>query len=91
MNTKDQLNLLGLKVRDRITGYEGIVTSISFDLYGCIQAILTQRGTDKEGKSKSLGWIDTNRLEVCGKHRVMDPPWLSTTVRQIGSADKPIR
>lgn len=32
------LEMLGKKCRDRVTGTAGIVSSISFDLYGCIQA-----------------------------------------------------
>lgn len=65
------LSLLGLPVRDRVTGFVGIVTTISFDLYGCIQAIVSP-GLH-EGKLADAAWFDTKRLEVTGD-RVMDQP-----------------
>ena len=37
----NELKLLGLKVKDKVTGFTGIITSVSFDLYGCIQVIIT--------------------------------------------------
>jgi len=40
------LDLLGHKVTDRVSGFTGVVTSIGFDLYGCIQAVVTP-GADK--------------------------------------------
>jgi hypothetical protein len=38
------LKLLGTKVRDVVTGFVGIVTSVSFDLYGCVQAVVVTVG-----------------------------------------------
>jgi hypothetical protein len=49
-------------MRDRVTGFEGVVCSISFDLYGCIQATLNP-GMDKDGKLKDSMWFDIGRLE----------------------------
>jgi hypothetical protein len=49
-NVRQHLTILGKKAKDKITGVEGIITSISFDLYGCIQASI-DRGVNKEGKS----------------------------------------
>jgi len=37
---------LGLKVKDRVTGFEGVVSTMSFDLYGCIQAAVTPAAKD---------------------------------------------
>jgi len=48
-NVKKHLSLLGLKVKDKVTGYTGVVASIGFDLYGCVQAIVNP-GMDKDGK-----------------------------------------
>lgn len=67
------LSLLGLKVRDRVTGIEGIVGTIGFDLYGCIQAIVN-RGLDKEGKIIDQVWLDVSRLEILHSVPVMSPP-----------------
>ena len=38
-NILGHLELLGQKVEDKVTGFRGVVTTISFDLYGCIQAV----------------------------------------------------
>jgi hypothetical protein len=57
------LALLGFPVRDRVTGATGVVTSVGFDLYGCVQCIVNP-GTDKDGKMLDSLWFDINRLEV---------------------------
>ena len=46
----NHLKLLGLKVKDRATKFEGIVQSICFDLFGCIQADVRPEELDKDGK-----------------------------------------
>lgn len=69
------IKLLGRKVVDKITGASGIVTSVSFDLYGCIQVIVTPGKIGKDGKEiATIGWIDINRLEVKKDKPVMDHP-----------------
>lgn len=67
------LHLLGLKCRDRVTESEGIVTSVSYDLFGCIQAVLSP-ATDKDGKRPEAFWYDTKRLEVLDQTPVMTVP-----------------
>ena len=67
------LSLLGFKVKDRVTGAEGIVTGIDFDLYGCVQAALN-RGLDKDGKPIDQSWYDVSRLQVISKAPVMAVP-----------------
>jgi len=69
----NSLYLLGLRCRDKVTGMEGIVTSITFDLYGCIQAIL-HPGLDSDGKVSETFWFDQNRLEIVNDNPVMDRP-----------------
>ena len=34
------LELLGLQVRDKVTGFAGVCESVSYDLYGCIQGVV---------------------------------------------------
>lgn len=58
---KRHFELMGLKVRDAVTGFEGVVTSISFDLYGCVQAIVTPV-VQKDGKQEDSRWFDVKRL-----------------------------
>ena len=83
----DYLEILGRRGRDRITGFAGVVTSISFDLYGCIQIVLSPPADDK-GVVPDGRWFDFARIEADGV-RVMEPPpqWLATK----GAADKPAR
>jgi hypothetical protein len=70
---KESLLLLGKKAKDKVTGFEGIVTSISFDLYGCITGLISP-GLDKEGKVAQSTWFDTNRLDVSEEPPVMKVP-----------------
>ncbi len=67
------ISKLGLKVKERVTGIEGVVTSVGFDLYGCVQA-LGHPGTDKEGKILDQHWFDIARLEVLDGIPVMQQP-----------------
>ena len=59
------IDLLGYRAKDRITGFSGVVSSVCFDLYGCIQVCLTQ-GVDDKGQIPERGnqWFDTNRLDI---------------------------
>jgi len=70
---QSHLALLGHRAQDRVTGLTGVVTSVSFDLYGCIQCIL-HPGLDKEGKPRDQVWFDINRLEVGVAPPVMPQP-----------------
>lgn len=71
--TQKHLSLLGKKVKDMVTGVNGIVTSISFDLYGCIQATL-HLGLDKDGKLQDQLWFDVARLKILNNKPVMKLP-----------------
>lgn len=88
---KKHLEMLGLKVRDRVSGMEGIVTSVGFDLYGCVQVILNP-GIDKDGKLADQVWLDIARLEVLDKTPVMKLPNFisgSQARGEKGPAEKP--
>lgn len=65
--------LLGLKVKDSVTGFKGVVTGLCFDLYGCIQAVVTPP-VDKDGKTFDGRWFDITRLEILSKKPVMELP-----------------
>ena len=79
-NLEDHLQILGHEVKDVVTGFVGIVTTISFDLYGCVQAVVTPLGVDKDGKLFSGHYFDTTRLEIAGK-RVMEIPDFTPRLR----------
>lgn len=74
MKIKKHLNLLGLKVEDKITGFGGIVSSMSFDLYGCVQGLVSPAIDKKDGKIKNSMWFDVNRLKIINKKPVMERP-----------------
>jgi hypothetical protein len=73
MKVQDHLMLLGMPCKDRVTGMLGTITSISFDLYGCVQAIV-HPGLDEKGELKDTLWFDVARLEITGGKPVMDRP-----------------
>jgi hypothetical protein len=54
--------LLGKKVKDRITGFEGIVTGQVEYLTGCNQVLVIAKATS-EGVINSI-WLDEQRIEV---------------------------
>lgn len=73
VNVKKHLGLLGLKVQDKVTGFKGVVASIHFDLYGCVQALVNP-GKGKDGKLGEQVYFDVSRLEVKNPKPVMDVP-----------------
>lgn len=73
MQVKKHLDLLGHRAKDKITGFEGVVTSMSFDLYGCIMAALNP-GLTSEGKLGESHWFDVARLDVKTTEKVLVPP-----------------
>lgn len=73
INLKKHLELLGCRVKDRVTGFTGVATSVTFDLYGCIQAIVNP-GVNSDGKIGESMWFDVSRLEVLDAKPVMARP-----------------
>lgn len=55
---------LGQKVRDKVTGFEGIATTQLNCLYGCTQFGVTPEA--KDGAIKSTEYFDEGRLEMLG-------------------------
>jgi hypothetical protein len=84
---KEHLALLGFKVRDVVTGFEGVVESICFDLYGCVQAIV-RPGLDEKGQLVEARWFDAKRLIATSDAPVMAVPTFAVVP---GGAEKPAR
>lgn len=57
MIIKKHLDLLGYKVKDKVSDYEGVVISMSFDLYGCVQADVRPTTLDEKGQIQSGVWL----------------------------------
>jgi hypothetical protein len=92
--TADYLKLLGLRCRDVVTGFEGVTESISYDLYGCVQAVV--RPSIDKAKPADVPdgrWFDCKRLVVIDQKPVMDVPAFASTEHgaEIGPAEKPRR
>lgn len=66
------VELLGFPLKDKVTGQTGVATSISFDLYGCIQVAITP--LTKDGTVNNGNWFDVGRIEKTGNKRVLPLP-----------------
>ena len=91
MSITDQyLNLLGKPVRDKVRGMAGVVTSICFDLYGCVQAAIAAP-MDKDGKLPDVIWHDVQRLEITGETIMPSPDFKQQLLQAgpAGAAEKP--
>ena len=78
LNIEEGLKPLGEEAVDKVTGFKGVITSVSFDLYGCIQ-LLVNPGLDKEGKMGESRWMDFDRMEITSNCPVMAVPQFDYT------------
>ena len=74
MLIKKHLDLLGHRVEDKTSDFKGIVISMSFDLYGCIQADVRPTDLKADGSQKEGRWLDVARLIVKSKKPVIEQP-----------------
>jgi len=58
----------GAEVKDKITGFKGIVVARTEWLYGCVR-IAVRSTTLKEGKPIADQWFDVDELELVKKPR----------------------
>lgn len=86
-SVKKHFDLLGHQVKDKVTNFVGIVSSVTFDLYGCIQAIVNP-GVDKDGKPRQSEWFDVNRLEVLSTKPVLPAPSFDWTPEAVAAGRK---
>lgn len=90
---QEAIDMLGLKARDKVTGFTGVITTCGFDLFGCITVILSPPA-DAEGKLADGRWFDINRLDVTDE-RVMPVPQFEAYAKPVlqydrGAAEKPL-
>jgi len=64
---------LGSKVRDKITGFEGIAIARTTYLTGCDRYGIQPAGIF-EGKTADAEWYDETRLEILGPGPMMAQP-----------------
>lgn len=53
----------GKRGRDKVTGFEGVITAITYYMYGCAQVLLIPT-VDKEGKKREGEWFDEGRIDI---------------------------
>lgn len=85
------MDMLGYRFRDRVSGATGVGTQISFDLFGCTEFAL-HTGLDKDGIPVAGFWYDISRMERLPDARVMQPPPITAAKPQDhahGPANKP--
>lgn len=87
VNLLQHLQLLGMRVEDRVTGFKGVCASVTFDLYGCIQGIVNP-GTGSDGKLQDSQWFDVNRLRVLDATPVMERPDFKWTPETVSAGEK---
>ncbi len=88
---EEHISKLGLEATDKVSGMKGVLTTLSFDLYGCVQYVLTASKLDKEGKPVGGHWMDVSRLTI-GNKRAMDTPNFKEGMIALGNkgpAEKP--
>lgn len=73
MEIKEYFKLLGHEVKDKVSEIRGVVNSIGFDLFGCIQAEVRPIKLNHEGKLSGF-WLDISRLEILTDKPLMEPP-----------------
>jgi hypothetical protein len=92
MEVSEHFKLLGMKAKDVVTGFTGVIESISFDLYGCIQYLLRPPVNEK-GEDGPAGWYDVSRIKLISKTPVMEKPDFDfgiITEGKKGPAKKPV-
>lgn len=83
------LKLLGHEVEDKVTGYKGVVDSIQFDLYGCVQvAVIPKIKLGETDQEKTRGrYFDHKRLTVTSAVPVMPQPVFAVPGAEPGPAE----
>lgn len=77
MNTREFKFANGDTVREKITGFQGVITGTAFYLTGCNSHLVTTKPKDEFSEPISL-WYDDGRLELIE----------STTVKETEVQDK---
>lgn len=84
---REHFKLLGLKVRDVVTGFEGVCETVAFDLYGCVQAVVRPEVSKEKPTEVPDGrWFDLKRLVAVSSGPVIAIPSFADV---LGGSDKP--
>ena len=64
---------LGMTVKDRINGFEGVVTGRAEYLYGCIQVFVAPTKLAEGGKYPEGQWLDEGRVQAFSAPKAEQP------------------
>jgi len=64
---EERIANLGKLGRDKVTGFEGVITATAKHLYGCDTYFLTPKVKDGKRNSDEAGWFDVGRIEIIGE------------------------
>lgn len=64
---------LGDRVKDIVTGYEGVAISFMRCMTGCDQFAVQSGTVNADGKLSDAFWFDRHRLQVVGKAAAVVP------------------
>lgn len=81
--------VMGAKARDSVTGFEGIITSKTEWLNGCVRVCLTPP-VDSEGKLPSSEWFDIEQTQAISEDTPARKLYLTRTATG-GPRDNPTR
>ena len=78
ITVEERINTLGLEAKDMISGFTGVISTVGFDVNGCVQAYLSPK-IEKDGKLRDGAWFDFARLNLskrvlhCDYHSELPP------------------
>jgi hypothetical protein len=83
---QDLVKNLGRRATDRVSGLTGVITSVSFDVAGCIQYAISPPA-NKDGKRESSYWVDIKHVDLAKQWATGAPAF--EIGKEIGAAEKP--
>ena len=86
IDVRADLGTLGHMASDPVTGAEGIITGVAFDLYGCVQGAVTPKA--KDGEVKADNWFHLTRLNIEKKATVTAPNFMPQKPTRISSGNQ---
>ena len=92
INVSQYLKILGYRVKDRVTQFEGVAIAVNFDLFGCVQVAASPGLDEKKDRISMLLesiWFDHKRLEVRSKAPVMEMPEFISPGKENGGSILP--
>jgi len=84
-------SILGKRVRDTITGFEGIAVAIAHYLNGCTRVCIQPRKLkDRDGGSVAAEWFDDSQVKVLQRGGLRTLFASSSTISQGGPQCDPV-